>query len=157
MKSTKTTAAAKIAADPNASFNEMVQDRISVALALKAKIDEEKEELELHKQYFAELLRSDDMTSNKLVTSAGTANWKRTNSYSLNQKDVPAIKKALGKAFDLLVDEKKEFKPNAKFRELLSDGDYENIELLRTSTIIRESESVTFDAPATASLKLNKN
>jgi hypothetical protein len=144
MKSTKTTAA-KLTANPDKEFNEMVEARITAALIRQSLIKEYKDELELDKQFFADLLKSKQET--KLVTASGAVTYKKTQSFSMDDKMIPAVKDSLGKSFKLLFDEKIEYKPNAKFKELLSSGDFRDIDLLREATKIRLSESVTFDAP----------
>jgi|GEM_PF-4057315 hypothetical protein len=145
MNQTKQTAAQRIAADPSVEYNRMVDEKITRALELdeqKKAIDGELKEL---KQFFADMLRTPEATSKKLATTAGIVIWTRSNTYSIDAAHVPALKSALGKAFKDYVTEKVEYKPNAAFREMLADGDRENVELFREATEIKSSENVKFE------------
>ena len=145
MNQTKQSMAQKIASNPTKDKDNMINAKITRSLFLQEFIAELKKELDENKQFFIEKLHSLDKTSIKLVTEAGIATWTLSNAYTIKPEAIPRIKSALGKSFKLLVVQDVKFKPNAQYRNLLSDGDYEYQDLLLESTEVKSSESVKFE------------
>lgn len=119
-------------------------DRIRKAIALdeeikelKAELDEIKEEV---KGYFGE-----NKSESRLVTPAGAAILKVTNSYSVLPEYVAELKKIFGDEFPVFVAEKVAYSPTPALRNLLWDGDYRHRNIIRKAVKIKSSYSVQFE------------
>ena len=151
MKSQAMTAAQKFSGVPEIQIQE---GKIARALEIISTIEPLKEELEGIKQYFKEELAS-DRTETKLATASGTVILKLANSYSVMPESIPALKGIFKKQYDVFVSEKISFGCTAAMKKLLDNNDYDNIDTIRESVIIKQSPSVSFE-PATKLAKGKK-
>lgn len=118
--------------------------KIRKAIDLEDEIKELKQELDRIKEdirtYFGE-----HKSENRLVTPAGAAILKITNSYSIKPDSIPELKKIYGESYPAFVNEKISHSPTAALRKLLADGDYKYADIIRNAVEITTSYSVQFD------------
>lgn len=119
------------------------EKKIIRALELQSIIEPAKKELDELKEFFKSKMEN-GKTENKIVTPAGVAVLKTSNSYSVAPECVPELKDIFKKNYKTFVKEDVAFKPTAALKELLSDGDYPNIETVRKSVLIKQSSNVVF-------------
>lgn len=104
---------------------------------LKLDLDKIKEEV---KEYFGE-----NRSESRLVTPAGVAILKVTNSYSVLPEYVPELKKIYKDDFGVFVEEKVRYSPTAALRKLLANGDYKYADTIRQAVEITTAYSVQFE------------
>lgn len=150
MKSTTQTAAMKMAKE---TASEIIERNIARALELKSKIDELKEELDDIKFYFKNEVFCGGKSENRLVTSAGAAILKTTNSYSVELSNIPRLKKIFGEIYGDMVTEKTTYGVSAAFKKKLLDADYRYSNIIRRAVTITTRDSVEFEEVAINGMK----
>lgn len=144
-KSTRKRASAKFAGK-NEKTEEYYQSRIAEALSLDADIKAKKARLDEIKAEFYDEFKQEGATTTSIVTPAGTATLKMTNSYSVEADYVPELKKIFKDSFNAYVTEKVSYSPTPALRTKLSDGDYKYIDVIRNAVMIKTTESVELKA-----------
>ena len=117
---------------------------ITRALFLKDTIEALKGELDDIKSYF--YVKFENGTTNaRCVTPSGAAFVKTSNSYSIDARHLPDLKKVFKSAFPAYVQEKVTYGVAPALKKLLADADYQHADLIRNAVMIKVSPSVDFE------------
>lgn len=150
MKSKTQSAAEKLSSE---SFNEKVERNIARALELKSKIEPLKDELEAIKIFFRDEVFGAGKSENRLITGAGAAILKTTNSYNIEPSNIPRLKKIFGEIYGDMVTEKTTYGVSAAFKKKLLDADYRYSNIIRRAVTITTRNSVEFEEVAINGMK----
>lgn len=140
-KSITQKASAKFAAEEKANQN--IEKSILRAIDIQSKMEVLKEELDIIKQEMIDLFA--DKSESRLTTASGSVIIKTINNYSVEPKQVPALKDVFSSAFNAYITEKTDYKPTAAMRKLLDDADYPHSDLVRSSVLIKTYNQVVFE------------
>ena len=97
-------------------------------------------------------------TLQSIVTAKGSAILTVSNSYSVDNAQIPDLKKLFKDAFPAYIETKESisYKLTPAFKKLLLDADYKHSKLIRNAALIKTSKTVKFEPLAVAE-KVIKN
>lgn len=99
-------------------------------------------ELKKAKGYFAEHCEKTDQK--KILTRKGAVDFSKSNSYSIPANKIKPLEELFAEEYLNFITLKTEYGVTAQLRALLSDGDYEHSDLIRSSVMIKPSVTVKF-------------
>ena len=150
-KSKKETAAARYSRKE--SEEKYLENRIAEALSLDAKIKELRAKLDAIKAEFLESFKS-PASVDTIVTPAGAAVLKTTNSYRVEPEAIPDLMRIFKENIGDYVTEKVTYGVTAALRKKLSDADYKHADIIRNAVIITTTQTVEFKPPMDAKAKI---
>lgn len=110
---------------------------------MRAKLDAIKAE-------FLEKFKSATTSVDTIVTPAGAAILKTTNSYKVEPESIPELMRIFKDNISDYVVEKVSYGVTAALRKKLSDADYKHADVIRNAVVITTTQSVEFKPPADA-------